>query len=92
MENLKPWEIAGLLVVCDVVDRSGEKSRKIIHMCRFGWGGDIMAIRDIRRFRSLRVVAVQHGHPYNIGWLGHRPFYPEMRTNDELRADGFTVR
>lgn len=92
MENLKPWEIAGLLAVCDIVDLSGEKSRKIIHMRRFGWEGDIMVIRDIRKLRSLRVVAEQHGHPYNTGWLGHRQFYPETRTDDELRADGFTVR
>lgn len=92
MSELKPWEVEGLLVVCDVVDRFGEKSRKIIHMRRFGWGGDIMAIRDIRKFRSLRVVAEQYGHPYNSGWLGHRRFYPETRTDDELRADGFTVK
>lgn len=92
MSELKRYEVDGVLVVCDIINRWGDAERMSIHLARFGWEGDIYAIKSIEKFQSLRIVAVQHGHPWNTGYLGYKRFRPEARSNADLERHGFAVR
>ena len=92
MTELKRYEVDGVLVVCDIINRWGEAERMSIHLRRFGWEGAIYAIKSMEKFQSLRIVADQDGHPWNTGYLSYKRFRPEARTNEELERDGFAVR
>lgn len=91
MNELKPYEIAGITVVCDLEDRFGNKSRKRVHLPRFGGYGKLEAMVQIGKYKSCRKVAVKHKHPWNINYVGSKPFVDEERTLDELERDGFAI-
>lgn len=91
MTELKPYEIAGMTVVCDLEDRFGNKSRKRVHLPRFGGYGDLEVKVQMEKYKSCRKVAVKHNHPWNTNYVGSKPFVVEDRTLDELERGGFTI-